>query len=274
MRASVLVCVAALALASATVPGGHGQNPKQQKIADLIKQLGHDDFTTREKAARALDAIGEPALDALGAALASDDAEIRARAARLIDTIESRLSYFFNGKNLNGWQGLGKYWSVQKGAIVGATQDTLKFNTFLCTKKKYTDFELKFQVWLTAPGWPGNSGVQIRSMIVDPAKFIVMGPQCDIGAGYWGDLHGELCGGTMKQAPLQVGSKVAKENEFNDYFIRCVGQNVTIRINGVTTVDAVFAQLPAEGIIGWQLHGGGPMTVTFRNIEFKDLTAK
>ena len=75
----------------------------------------------------------------------------------------------------------------------------------------------------------------------------------------------------MKQAPQDVVARALKPGEFNDYFIRCVGKRVTIKLNGQTTVDEEFARLPAEGVIAWQLHGGAPMTVTFRNIEFKEL---
>ena len=51
---------------------------------------------------------------------------------------------FFNGKNLDGWEGLtDKFWSVKDGAIVGTAGDQkIPFNTFLCSKKKYRDFEL------------------------------------------------------------------------------------------------------------------------------------
>src|ERR1700686_4381000 len=76
-------------------------------------------------------------------------------------------SEFFNGKNLDGWEGLLEYWTVKDGALVGSTPDGLKFNTFLCSKKKYKDFELHFQVKLVGKGWSGNSGVQIRSKIRD-----------------------------------------------------------------------------------------------------------
>src|SRR5579862_3878284 len=72
---------------------------------------------------------------------------------------------FFNGKSLDGWEGLKEYWQVKDGAIVGATPDGLKFNTFLCSTKKYKDFELKFQVRLAGKDWTGNSGVQIRSEV-------------------------------------------------------------------------------------------------------------
>src|SRR5262249_552916 len=72
-------------------------------------------------------------------------------------------SDLFNGKDLDGWEGLSQFWSVKDGALVGSTMpDGNKFNTFLCSKKKYKDFELSFKVKLTGKGWTGNSGVQIR----------------------------------------------------------------------------------------------------------------
>ena len=181
---------------------------------------------------------------------------------------------FFNGKDLTGWDGLPAYWSVKDGAIVGATPDGLKFNTFLCSKKKYKDFELSFQVKLTGKGWTGNSGVQIRSEIFKPEELAVKGPQCDMGDVYWGSLYGEHFGGMMKQAPPELVKKVLKADDFNDYSIKCVGKHVTIKLNGETTVDEDFEKLPDEGIIAWQLHAGNPMHVIFRKIEFKDLSEK
>src|SRR5947209_5357711 len=96
---------------------------------------------------------------------------------------------FFNGKDLTGWEGLEKYWSVKDGAIVGYTAEDPKHNTFLCSKKKYKDFELSFKVRLK--DGVGNSGVQVRSEIMDKDKFTVKGPQCDMGQIYWGSLYGE-----------------------------------------------------------------------------------
>lgn len=185
---------------------------------------------------------------------------------------------FFNGKDLTGWQGLEKYWKVENGAIVGGSAEKIPFNTFLCSKKKYKDFELKFQVRLKG----ANSGVQIRSVIFDMDRLAVLGPQCDMGGGYWGSLYGEHFdgtpfvagkiprGGMMQAAPKEIQSKV-KAEEFNDYFIRCVGKHVTIKLNGETTVDADFPILYEDGIIAWQVHSGGPLEVTFRNIEFREL---
>lgn len=180
---------------------------------------------------------------------------------------------FLGGKDLAHFEGLTQYWTVRDGALVGMTvPDGLKFNTFLCSKKKYRDFELRFQVLMW--GKTANSGVQIRSELEEKERFTVKGPQCDMGQIYWGSLYGERFGGMMKQAPREVVEKALKKDDYNDYHIRCVGKHVTIKLNGETTVDDDFPNLPEEGIIAWQLHAGGPMAVTFRNIQFTDLSQK
>jgi len=179
---------------------------------------------------------------------------------------------FFNGKDLTGWEGLMEYWSVKDGSLVGYTPKDPGHNTFLCSKKKYKDFELTFQIRLK--GGVGNSGVQIRSKILDPNKFTVGGPQCDIGQQYWGSLYGENYGGMMKAAPPELVKRVVKQDDFNDYYIKCVGNHVTIKVNDETTVDGDF-KMPEDGIIAWQLHAGfKSMEVTFKNIKFKELTTK
>ena len=188
----------------------------------------------------------------------------------------------FNGKDLTGWEGLTDYWSVKDGALVGASpKDGLKFNTFLCSKQKYGDFELKFQVRLTGDLTQANSGVQIRSELKEREHFVVWGPQCDMGQQYWASLYGEHFGqkeigkgGFMKAADPEVVKKVLKPGEFNDYHIKAVGKHVTIKLNGATTVDADFDNLPADGIIAWQIHSGPRMEVVFKDIAFTDLSKR
>src|SRR5207249_1343369 len=101
---------------------------------------------------------------------------------------EDQKSPFFNGKGLAGWEGLSQFWSVKDGSLIGSTfPKGVRFNTFLCSKRKYKDFELHFQVRLKGP--TANSGVQIRSEVFDPERFAVKGPQCDMGQIYWGSLY-------------------------------------------------------------------------------------
>jgi hypothetical protein len=173
------------------------------------------------------------------------------------------------------WEGIKEYWKVEGDMVVGSSpKEGLKNNTFLCSKKKYKDFEMSFQIRLHG-GPDANSGVQIRSKVVDPNKYIVAGPQADIGANYWGSLYGERFGGMMKQADAKAVNPTLKNDGFNDYHIKCVGKHVTISINGVTTVDDDFAKMPPSGIIAFQLHvTKKPMVVTFKNIKFKDLSGK
>src|SRR5262249_20353509 len=105
----------------------------------------------------------------------------------------------------------------------------------------------------------------------DKKKFTVIGPQCDIGAGFWGSLYGEGIGGMIKASPKGFDKKHVKAKDFNDYYIKVEGKKVTIKVNGETTVEGEFKKVPDEGIIAFQLHGGGAMEVTFKDIVFKDL---
>jgi hypothetical protein len=171
----------------------------------------------------------------------------------------------------DNWEGLMEYWKIDGTTITGtAPAEGLKFNTFLCSKKKYKNFEMSFQIRLK--DGDGNSGVQIRSKIANPKTFAVSGPQCDIGQQYWGSLYGELFGGMMKQSDFSKVEKVLKKDDFNDYRIKCVGKHVTITINGETTVDGDFEKMPDDGIIALQLHAGFKgMEATFKDIKFKEL---
>jgi len=185
-------------------------------------------------------------------------------AARADDTRE-----FLDPAN---WEGLPQYWKVEGTSVTGHAEKDPKFNTFLCSKKQYTDFELSFKVRLK--DGKGNSGVQVRSKVVDPKKYVVAGPQCDAGAQYWGSLYGEKFGGMMQASKPEMVKDKVKPADFNDYHIRVVGKHVTIKINGETFNDGDFAKLPESGIIAFQLHQGGPMTVEFTGIKFTDLGKK
>jgi hypothetical protein len=183
----------------------------------------------------------------------------------------SSLGGLFNGKDLEGWEGrIDEHWKwdAEQKAVVGSAPKGLKFNTFLCSKKQYGDFELTFQVKMTKGA---NSGVQIRSKVENRDTYQCAGPQCDMGQVYWGSLYGEHFGGMMKAAPKDLVTKIVKEGDWNDYSIRAVGKHVTIKLNGETTVDAEFPKAPDTGVIAFQLHSGAPMEVIFKNIKFAEI---
>jgi hypothetical protein len=128
------------------------------------------------------------------------------------------------------WHGRSDIWSITGDSIVGETKEDPKYNTFFVSKKTYSDFEISFKVQLK--GGVGNSGLQIRSTLMDEAKFTVKGPQVDVGKGYWGSLYGEGVGGMMKASNKADIEKAVKETEFNDYKIVAKGTKITIIING------------------------------------------
>src|SRR5437870_5487954 len=80
MRSNLLLAALAFVLGLvvvAALPAPAAPAPDAASIAKLVEQLGSGDFEEREKATKDLDAIGEPALDALRkAAEGHEDAEV------------------------------------------------------------------------------------------------------------------------------------------------------------------------------------------------------
>src|SRR5690349_6129760 len=93
----------------------------------------------------------------------------------------------FNGKDLTGWDGDPRYWSVRDGAITGRSTaaQPLKTNTFLIWKGgEISDFELHLKFRFPETGKPAaNSGVQYRSRRMDVNEWIIAGYQADMDAG-------------------------------------------------------------------------------------------
>ncbi len=178
--------------------------------------------------------------------------------------------------NPDNWVGRSDIWTIKDGGVVGETKEDPKYNTFFVSKKKYADFEMTCKIQLK--GGIGNSGIQIRSTLKDDKKFVVAGPQVDVGAGYWGSLYGEGIGGMMQASKKPDIEKAVKVEEFNEYHIVAKGTKITIKINGTTMVDNDFPNLPGkdntkpaptEGIIAFQAHAGYPtMRVEFKDIKF------
>lgn len=69
-----MVCVTTIAQETSE------QEQREQQIAQLIEQLGHDEFHVREQAQKELVEIGEPAISALEQAINHEDLEISVRA--------------------------------------------------------------------------------------------------------------------------------------------------------------------------------------------------
>jgi hypothetical protein len=213
---------------------------------------------------------------------------------------EPGFTRLFNGKELAGWEGNPKLWSVKDGAITGQTtaENPAKGNTFLIwTNGVVADFELRCSFRLVPGDAQGfsNSGIQYRSKVVDPANWVVGGYQADMEAGptYTGILYEERFRGIMagrgekvvwdkdgkKQVVGSVGDAAAieasiKKGDWNDYVIIAQGNHLQQFVNGKQTIDVVDddqAKRAMTGVLALQLHAGPPMMAQFKDIRLKKL---
>ena len=200
----------------------------------------------------------------------------------------------FNGKDLDGWKGDTKFWSVRDGAIAGQStkENPLKHNTFLVWQGgDVRDFELRVTCRIRG----NNSGIQYRSKLVDPDKFVVHGYQADFGPGesHNGKLYDEGGRAALAQPGQRVvvreGGKVEvlgtlgdaaeirkgiPEDTWVEYVIIAKGNHLVHQVDGRTMIEATddHAEKRAlAGLLALQMHGGEPMTVEFKDVRLKTL---
>jgi len=189
----------------------------------------------------------------------------------------------FNGKDLTGWKGfvndppkrakmsseklaeaqekannqMRKHWNVQDGVIIfdGKGKN-------LCTAKKYADFEL-YVDWKIHE--KGDSGIYLRS---SPQVQIWDPNLSDIGSG------GLYNNQKNPSKPLVTADNPI--GHWNTFYIKMVGDRVTVKLNGQLVVDDVVLEnywdrdqpmYPSE-MIELQNHGN---RLYFRNIFVKEL---
>lgn len=208
----------------------------------------------------------------------------------------------FNGKDLTGWDGDPRLWSVKDGVIHGETtaENPTKGNTFLIWKEGTTkDFELRLSFRCNAAN---NSGIQYRSKhITEKASnnWVVRGYQHELRnevkfpniSGFIydeGGKRGRICL-VGEQATWEVdGKKVVKSdlidqagweklfklNEWNDVIITGRQNNIRHFMNGQLILDFTdnHPELTLkDGILALQLHAGAPMWAEFKDIKFREL---
>lgn len=172
------------------------------------------------------------------------------------------IALFFNGKDLSFWDGEPTLWKVENGEIVGKTATGLKHNEFLKSQFLLEDFRLVCKVKLIPNS--ANSGIQFRS---EPfGEFEMKGCQADIGAGWWGKLYEENGRALLWKKP---GDMHIKPEEWNTYEILAVGSKIRTALNGNLCVDLDDPQVARRGIIGLQVHSGGPTEVRFKDLQLE-----
>lgn len=179
----------------------------------------------------------------------------------------------FDGKTLDGWEGNLDWFRMEDGAIVGGKLDQrIPRNEFLCTKEEFGDFELRLKFKIVGKG--ANAGVQIRSRRI-PDHHEVSGYQADLGDLFWGCLYDESRRNKVLAHPADKKALMAtlKKDDWNGYRIRCEGKRIQLWINDVATVDYTEADdsIERKGLIGLQIHGGGPSEAWYKDITIEPL---
>lgn len=200
---------------------------------------------------------------------------------------EGKWTPLFNGRNLDGWSGDEKLWSVEDGVLIGRTDDgerKLTENSYLLLDTDVPgDFELEFKARVTGE----NSGAQYRAWRAEGVKWGVGGFQCDLhpNPDYTGMLYDERGSGILcergkflvegQPADKLPGSRTEINlDQWNTVRVTAVGRKYRHQINDEVTMeyyDSESSQRPLDGIIALQLHVGAPMTARFKDIRIRPI---
>ena len=143
----------------------------------------------------------------------------------------------------------------EDGILTGTTKHNTP-NTFLATKKKYSNFILEFEVKIE---YGMNSGVQFRSNTVDDKPTgRVFGYQAEIETSprkWAGGVYDEARRGWLY--PLThnpKGQNAFTNGTWNKYRIEAVGNHIKTWVNGIQCANLVD-DATSEGFIAFQVHG-------------------
>ncbi|HNS21883.1 MAG TPA: DUF1080 domain-containing protein [Sedimentisphaerales bacterium] len=203
---------------------------------------------------------------------------------REIVSAEERLAGFvplFNGRDMTGWTGNTAGYYAQDGKIIC---DPKKAGGNVYTAQEYGDFIFRFEFKLT-PG--ANNGLGIRAPLGGDAAYEGMEIQIlEDSAPQYANLqpyqfHGSIYG----VVPAKRGC-LKPVGEWNCEEVTAKGRQITVKVNGMTIVDADLdkASTPEtmdhrahpglkrdKGHIGFCGHGD---YLEFRNIRIKSLDAQ
>lgn len=206
---------------------------------------------------------------------------------------ENGFTPLFNGKDLTGWvygqrrgseNKTGRGYQVENGVIYSTKED----GGNLYTEKEYSDFILRFEFKLTPNA---NNGIGIRAPLDGDAAYAGIEIQVldDGGSQYTNLRPTQYHGSIYDMIPAKRGFQ-KPVGEWNSEEITAKGRQITVKLNGVTIVDASLDDIKDEaalakhrdlsrpegsrgiantkGHIGLLGHGA---RVEFRNLRIKEL---
>ena len=188
-------------------------------------------------------------------------------ASNLLAMAQSPVESLFNGKNLDGWKIYGtEKWVVENGLLVCESGPDKQYG-YLATEKWYNNFVLELEFKQEANG---NSGVFFRSTIdgtkIKGWQVEVAPPNHDTGGIY--ESYGR---GWLHQIPDDEEGFL-KMGEWNKMKIQVVGNQVITWLNGHQMTDLTDEKIgEGKGSIALQIHSGGGIRVSWKNIQIQEL---
>jgi hypothetical protein len=187
-------------------------------------------------------------------------------------------------EKLANWIGVKDYWSFNEGVFTAAAPNGIKPTggspvgnryTFLVSKKSYGDFELSFRMHQETAT---TGGVIIRGVPIARPRFNVAGPMAMGGplVEWRGTAIGnfvEFGYGYLKSVVPPPELITLERRGFVHYQITAIGKRITVRVNGVTTIDENFPTIAARGPIAWYLESTlAQQAFLLHDIRLRDLT--
>lgn len=187
---------------------------------------------------------------------------------------QTKWESLFNGKNFKNWtklNGTAEY-KIEDGVIIGISKMNTP-NTFLATKKLYSDFILEFD-FKVDDGL--NSGVQFRSL--SDKTYMngrVHGYQFEIDPSpraWTGGIYDEARRGWLYDlTQFPKAKKAFKNGAWNKARIEAIGNNIRTWVNDIPCSNLLDDQT-ASGFIALQVHAIGNVadagkTVCWKNIR-------
>jgi len=186
---------------------------------------------------------------------------------------EAQWETLFDGSNFDNFKqlnGTAEY-RIEDGAMVGISK--LKTpNSFMATKKLYTDFILEFEVKVDNGL---NSGVQFRSnSFPEYNNGRVHGYQCEIETSprkWAGGVYDEARNGWLYPLTLNpTGQKAFITGQWNHYRIEAIGNSIRTYINGIQCANLVDPTT-AKGFIAFQVHSIGNAEDEGKKVRWKNI---
>jgi len=174
----------------------------------------------------------------------------------------------FNGVDLHGWENYGtEKWYVEDGLLICESGPDKGYGYF-ATREYYNDFDLTVDFKQDADG---NSGVFFRSYIEKGTR--ISGWQCEVAPPnqHTAGIYESYGRGWLIKPPEEKES-VLKMGEWNTMRILMVGDHVTTWLNGVQMIDLQDEKIgKGQGRIALQIHDGGGIKVSWKNLKLKQL---